>query len=296
MFVFGIMSSNVAEYCIQNGYLRKITVRRIGGVMIGTGTLYLIMLGFLPCREVEKYIVPMLILSSFRAGLWISIAPSAIDISPTYQDTLVAANTVASFIPGFLVPLVISRVGKDTREQWRKIFLVSVAVVNASIGFYLLASTDRVLSFDEAALKTEEESAEKKLSRSEYASESKSFSTRYFDPDGAVALRLRKKWIVDDDNITWSIWDMEEPAIVQYILDQVNEDIKSQRPSLEEAFPEDGKTATERGEDKKEKEKGSVKKKTQKSKKKKHSKSEKKSRKDSKKEEKDGKKEEERGK
>ncbi len=245
MFVFGILGTNITEYCIHKRILRKITVRRIGGCMIAIGSLYLILLGYLPCQDVESFIVPLLILSSFRAGLWFSVGPSTIDISPTYQDTLVTANTVASFIPGMLVPLVIAQVGKDTREHWRKIFLVSVAVTNSSIGFYLLASTDRVLEFDEAAKRFPERTGEKK-SKSEFASESKSISMDVFDQDGMTALTINRKWIDDGESTCKSIWDMDESTeVVQTVLDQVNEDIKSQRPPIEEAFEGDEKFLSE---------------------------------------------------
>ena len=86
--VFGILATKAADYCLQKDICDKTTVRRVGGLfLLMTGVFFLLM-GTLPCHAIDKAIIALMIFSSFRSGVYISILPAITDISPTYQDQL----------------------------------------------------------------------------------------------------------------------------------------------------------------------------------------------------------------
>ncbi len=244
MIVLGLALSLGTHYCEQRQLIRKVTVRRIGGMLVGLAPSYLVLLGFLPCEEVNKYIVALLLLVSLRAGSFISVIPSISDISPTYQESLATASTIASFIPGFMVPMALSQIGRATRTDWQHIFLLSAAVVSASTGFYLLAATDKIQKFDDIALLGERSSSSKSRQLTTISG-SKVLSTRLYHPDKTCAQRLGAAWPGKKENHSRSIWNMDDDEhTIQAILEEVEDDIRTHLLSsgltdITEVGPED---------------------------------------------------------
>jgi hypothetical protein len=162
MVAFGFAITRLARFCLDRGYCTKHTVRRLGGILLGTTGFYFLLLGLLPCWLIDQTIVPLLIFSSFRSGTFISLLPAFHDISPTYQDTLFSLSMVVGFIPGFVVPAVMGVVGKETRREWLIIFLISAAVIFSSVGFFILSIRPEIQDFDEVALRRERSKTERK--------------------------------------------------------------------------------------------------------------------------------------
>ena len=52
-------------------------------------SLFFIGMALLPMQLLDKIIIPFMILSSLRFGSFVGLFPSFIDISPTYQDSLI---------------------------------------------------------------------------------------------------------------------------------------------------------------------------------------------------------------
>ncbi len=147
MLIFGVLGSQITEYLIRKKCLKKLTVRRMGAGVVSLGTFYMLFMAYLPCDVIENNIGFLLVLSAFRAGYYFSVAPSAIDISPTYQSTLVATNNAAMLVPGFTVPMVMSAVGDEnarTKRDWEIIFLISYVIINVSILFYAFTTSSEV--------------------------------------------------------------------------------------------------------------------------------------------------------
>ncbi len=86
--VFGVIGTQIGEFCIQRNKCKKSTVRRVGGGFLAMTGFYFLLLGLLPCNVIDHAIIGLLIFSSFRSGTFVSLLPSFHDISPTYQDTL----------------------------------------------------------------------------------------------------------------------------------------------------------------------------------------------------------------
>ena len=236
----GLILTFTSNYLVNKGWLRKVNVRRLGGVLIAASALYLIGLGYLPCRSVNDNIVALMLVNSFRSGFYISVFFSLADISPTYQDSLMTACTIAQFVPGFLVPMVMSQIGKNTREQWQHIFLLSAAIIGSSVGFYLLAATDEVLDFDKVAVRGLMSGAADlqtsfasppmpSLASTGTLRGGREMPTRVLEKQGQFSLNVGVRWAKNRRNVSRSIWNMADDFAIEAILEQVETDLRSER-------------------------------------------------------------------
>ena len=76
MFLMGVIAPWLTNILIEKKWVGKVTIRRIGGILCSLAGIPLILMGTLSCAAVEDGIVPILVLSSIRAGYYISIAPT----------------------------------------------------------------------------------------------------------------------------------------------------------------------------------------------------------------------------
>ena len=148
MIVFCILLSAVSEKMIHNGRWTKRTVRSVGVFLIVLSPAYFLFLAFLPCNLISEYIVLLLVLTSFRAGLFISVQPNIIDVSPTFQDAILTWSMIVGYIPTFVVPELMVVLGTSTRKQWGHLFFLSVAVVVVSMTLCLLLMRTERQDFD----------------------------------------------------------------------------------------------------------------------------------------------------
>lgn len=88
MLVLSIVGSKIAEHLIETGVFNKKVVRATGGIITLSTSIFFICMALLPMPAIDSTIELLMILSSFRFGSSIGLYPSFIDISPTYQDSL----------------------------------------------------------------------------------------------------------------------------------------------------------------------------------------------------------------
>lgn len=89
MLVLSIIGSRIAEYLIEKQIFSKKSVRATGGVITLSTSIFFVCMAFLSVSEIDSTIELLMIISSFRFGSSIGLYPSFIDISPTYQDSLI---------------------------------------------------------------------------------------------------------------------------------------------------------------------------------------------------------------
>ena len=89
MFLMQVVAPWLAGILIEKKWLGKVTIRRIGGILCSLAGIPLILMGTLSCAAVEDGIVLLLLMSSLRAGYYISIAPTINDLQKDYQNQLV---------------------------------------------------------------------------------------------------------------------------------------------------------------------------------------------------------------
>ena len=92
MFLMQVVAPWLAGILIEKKWLGKVTIRRIGGILCSLAGIPLILMGTLSCAAVEDGIVPLLLMSSLRAGYYISIAPTINDLQEKYQNQLVTLS------------------------------------------------------------------------------------------------------------------------------------------------------------------------------------------------------------
>ncbi len=222
--VFGVVGTQIAEYCIHHNYSKKSTVRRIGGMFLATTGIYFLLLGLLPCVIIDKAIIALLIFSSFRSGTFVSLLPAFHDISPTYQDTLFSVSMVVGFIPGFVVPAIMGVVGKETRKDWLIIFVITAVVIFISVGFFIFSIRPKIQGFDDVAIKREKLRLEKKLEDVETELEPppppKEVRGDHFTPQAAKEYAERV-WPDGMQNVKMSIWDKANTATITKISQRV---------------------------------------------------------------------------
>ena len=59
---------------------------------------------------------------------------------------------IIGVIPGVAVPALIGLVGKETKDDWTILFLISTGVILLTVGFYTLVIKPNIQEFDKPAL------------------------------------------------------------------------------------------------------------------------------------------------
>ncbi len=137
MIIFGLIVGYLNDKLLSWGY-QKIHVRRMFGVVILLSALMFLLIPFLSCEQVGDWIILLLVLTSFRSGVYGSIVPTYQDLSPTFHKSLLSLSWTISLVGGIFVPMLMGYIGKDTRQQWNKIFIISACIIIFSVLAYVI--------------------------------------------------------------------------------------------------------------------------------------------------------------
>ena len=97
MIVIGLVVGYLNDKLINAG-VAKIYVRRGMAVSILLSCTMFVCIPTMDCEDIEAAIVPLLVFTSFRSGLYGSVVPSFQDISPTYHKSLLSISYTVSLI------------------------------------------------------------------------------------------------------------------------------------------------------------------------------------------------------
>ncbi len=137
MIVFGLVVGYLNDKLLSMGYAKTI-VRRSFGLLIIVSVLMFVIIPFLSCDEIERAIIPLLILTSFRAGVYGSIVPTYQDLSPTFYKSLWSLSWTISLIGSVFFPMLMGYVGNNTRAQWNLIFMISATIIICTTMIYVV--------------------------------------------------------------------------------------------------------------------------------------------------------------
>lgn len=156
MIVFGLLVGCLNDYLLRKG-VPKIYVRRGFGLLILLSATMFVAIPLLECSLIDNSIIWLLLMTSFRSGVYGSVIPSYHDLSPTFYKSLLSLSYTITLVGGASVPMLMGYVGKDTIEQWTTTYVVSAVIVAVSVLVYVVLVETEVQPWDPEYQKEQEE-------------------------------------------------------------------------------------------------------------------------------------------
>ncbi|XP_074644340.1 vesicular glutamate transporter 2-like [Tubulanus polymorphus] len=144
LFVFGVLSGQVADVLISREYLSRTVTRKLFSILccVGMNTF------LIGSTYAQSYATAMILLNVSFAFLGMSYPTfpvNALDIAPQYASLIMGVSNCVSVVSGIISPTLAGYIASDKTEfQWRIVFIIAVAVhVFGCIFFLIFGSGER---------------------------------------------------------------------------------------------------------------------------------------------------------